>query len=42
MAEWGELWEDFYDRSVAHTRQEEEEVSWEELKQDIEAEDRGG
>lgn len=35
LEEWGELWEDFYDVLVAHTRQDEEEVSWEELKQEI-------
>ncbi|VXD24394.1 conserved hypothetical protein [Planktothrix serta PCC 8927] len=35
LMEWGELWEDFYDLLVAHTRQDEEEVSWEELKQQI-------
>jgi len=38
LAEWGELWEDFYDLLVAHTRQDEEEVSWQELKQEIEVE----
>ncbi|WP_254173651.1 hypothetical protein [Planktothrix pseudagardhii] len=38
LTEWGELWEDFYDLLVAHARQDEEEVSWEELKQEIEAE----
>jgi len=37
LAEWGELWEDFYDVLVAHSRQEEEEVSWQELKQELEA-----
>lgn len=37
LAEWGELWEDFYDLLVAHTRQDEEEVSWQYLKQEIEA-----
>lgn len=31
LAEWGELWEDFYDVLVAHSRQEEQEVSWQEL-----------
>lgn len=41
LAQWGELWEDFYDVLVAHTRQDEEEVSWEELKQDIQAEANG-
>lgn len=37
LAQWGELWEDFYDLLVAHARQDEEEVSWQELKQEIEA-----
>jgi hypothetical protein len=37
LAEWGELWEDFYDVLVARSRQEEEEVSWQELKQEFEA-----
>ena len=41
LAEWGELWEDFYDVLVAHARESEEEVSWEELKQDIQAEANG-
>ncbi|BAI91744.1 MULTISPECIES: hypothetical protein [Limnospira] len=36
-----ELWEDFYDVLVAHTREDEEEVPWEELKQDIQAEAKG-
>jgi hypothetical protein len=37
LAQWGELWEDFYDLLVAHTREDEEEVSWQDLKQEIEA-----
>lgn len=41
LAQWGELWEDFYDVLVAHAREQEEEVSWEELKQDIQAEANG-
>ncbi|MEB3831501.1 hypothetical protein [Phormidium sp. CCY1219] len=41
LAEWGELWEDFYDVLVAHAREQEEEVSWDELKQDIQAEANG-
>ena len=32
LSEWGELWEDFYDVLVAHSRQDEEEVTWEALK----------
>ena len=35
LAEWGELWEDFYDVLVAHSRQEEEEVSWQEFEEII-------
>ena len=34
LAEWGDLWEDFYDIMVARTRQDEEELSWQELKQE--------
>ena len=41
LTQWGELWEDFYDVLVAHTREDEEEVSWEELKQEIQAEANG-
>ena len=37
LTEWGELWEDFHDVLVAQNRQEEEEVSWQELKQEVEA-----
>ncbi|MGA9378858.1 MAG: hypothetical protein WBV73_08830 [Phormidium sp.] len=35
LAQWGELWEDFYDLLVAHTRQDEEEVSWQDLQRII-------
>ena len=38
LAQWGELWEDFYDLLELHTREGEEEVSWQDLKQEIEAE----
>ena len=34
LAEWGDLWEDFYDIIVARSRQDEEEVSWQELKKE--------
>ncbi len=35
LAQWGKLWEDFYDLLVAHTRQDEEEVSWQDLQRII-------
>jgi hypothetical protein len=35
LAQWGELWEDFYDLLVAHTRQDEEEVSCQDLQRII-------
>lgn len=38
LEEWGELWEDFYDILVAHSRQDESEVSWEVLKAEMEQE----
>lgn len=36
LAEWGDLWEDFYDVMISRSRQEETEVSWDELKAEIE------
>ena len=36
LAEWGDLWEDFYDVMISHSRQDEAEVSWDELKAEIE------
>jgi hypothetical protein len=38
LEEWGELWEDFYDVLVFYERKHEEEISWEELKQELETE----
>ncbi len=38
LQQWGELWEDFYDVLVSQNRQEESEVSWEELKTEMESE----
>ncbi|NER39107.1 MAG: DUF2281 domain-containing protein [Oscillatoria sp. SIO1A7] len=35
LAEWGDLWEDFYDIIVARNRQDEEDLSWQELKKEI-------
>ncbi len=36
LSEWGDLWEDFYDVMISRSRQEEEEVSWDELKAELE------
>ena len=38
LQQWGELWEDFYDVLVSKERQEESEISWEELKAEMELE----
>ena len=35
LNEWGDLWEDFHDLMVSRSRQEESEVSWDELKAEI-------
>ena len=35
LAEWGDLWEDFHDSMVSRSRQDEPEVSWDELKTEI-------
>ncbi|MFB2923813.1 hypothetical protein [Aerosakkonema funiforme] len=32
LAEWGEVWEDFYDILVSKSRKDESVISWEELK----------
>jgi len=32
LAEWGEVWEDFYDILVSKSRKDETVISWEELK----------
>ena len=36
LNEWGELWEDFYDLAVSHARKDESEISWQDLKAEIE------
>jgi hypothetical protein len=36
LAEWGDLWEDFHDVMISRSRQEEEEVTWDELKAELE------
>ncbi len=38
LTEWGELWEDFYDLAVSRARKDELEVSWEDLKAEMEEE----
>ena len=35
LTEWGDLWEDFYDVMVSRSRQDESEISWDELKAEI-------
>ena len=37
LAEWGELWEDFYDILVSRSRENEERISWHDLKAETEA-----
>jgi hypothetical protein len=38
LEEWGELWEDFSDILVSRSRENESEISWDELKQELETE----
>ena len=38
LDEWGELWEDFSDILVSRNRKDEAEVSWDELKAELEIE----
>lgn len=35
LKEWGDLWEDFYDIMISRSRQDETEVSWDDLKAEI-------
>lgn len=35
LSEWGDLWEDFHDIMISRSRQDEAEISWEELKAEI-------
>ena len=35
LNEWGDLWEDFYDIMISRSRQDEAEVSWDELKEEL-------
>ena len=39
LSEWGDLWEDFHDIMVSRSRQDESEISWDELKAGIELSD---
>ena len=39
LAEWGEVWEDFYDVLVARSRENEPTVDWEVLKTEMVAEE---
>ena len=40
LDEWGELWEDFSDILVSRHRENEAEVSWDELKTELEIENK--
>ena len=40
LEEWGELWEDIYDVMVSHTRKDELTIPWDELKAEIEQQER--
>jgi hypothetical protein len=35
LSEWGDLWEDFHDTMISRSRQDESEISWDELKAEI-------
>ncbi len=39
LDQWGDLWEDFYDAIVCQDRQDEEEISWQDLKQELASQD---
>ena len=32
LSEWGDLWEDFHDIMISRSRQDESEISWDDLK----------
>ncbi|PZV06569.1 MAG: hypothetical protein DCF21_22590 [Leptolyngbya sp.] len=36
LEQWGDLWEDFYDILVTRSRAQEETVSWDDLKAELE------
>jgi hypothetical protein len=35
LEQWAEVWDDFYDVLVSRSREDEEEIDWEDLKQDL-------
>ena len=35
LEQWAEVWDDFYDVLVSRSREDEEEIDWEDLKQDF-------
>ena len=35
LEKWGEVWEDFYDILISKQRENEEEIGWEDLKQEL-------
>lgn len=38
LEQWAEVWEDFYDVLVSRSREDEQEIDWEDLKQDLQIE----
>jgi len=40
LEEWGELWEDIHDVMVSHTRKDEPTIPWDELKAELEQQER--
>lgn len=42
LAEWGELWEDFYDVLVTQAREAEPALAWDELRAEVEQDRRDG
>ncbi len=40
LEEWGELWDDIYDVMVSQTRKDEPTIPWDELKAEIEHQER--
>jgi len=35
LEKWGDVWEDFYDILISKQREDEKEISWEDLKQEF-------
>jgi hypothetical protein len=40
LEKWGEIWEDFYDILISKEREDEEEISWEDMKQELDIENK--